>query len=80
MAHLHIPDGLLPPALWAPALGLTLVLLVLGARAAQRDAGGLEARRTVAALHAFALTNPETAIVPAHCPEAHVRFVGRSDA
>ena len=39
-----------------------------------------EARRTVAALHAFALTNPETAIVPAHCPEAHLRFVGRSDA
>jgi cobalt/nickel transport system permease protein len=33
MSHLHIPDGVLPVLMWAPALGLALLLLVLGARA-----------------------------------------------
>ena len=33
MSHLHIPDGVLPVLLWAPGLGLALLLLVLGARA-----------------------------------------------
>lgn len=32
MSHLHIPDGVLPVLLWAPGLGLALLLLVLGAR------------------------------------------------
>ena len=31
MSHLHIPDGVLPLLLWAPALGLALVLLIVGA-------------------------------------------------
>jgi cobalt/nickel transport system permease protein len=33
MSHLHIPDGVLPVLLWAPGLGLALLLLALGARA-----------------------------------------------
>jgi len=32
MSHLHIPDGVLPVLLWAPGLGLALLLLALGAR------------------------------------------------
>jgi cobalt/nickel transport system permease protein len=32
MSHLHIPDGVLPPALWAPGMALALLLLLLGAR------------------------------------------------
>jgi cobalt/nickel transport system permease protein len=30
--HLHIPDGVLPVWLWAPGLGLALLLLAFGAR------------------------------------------------
>ncbi len=30
--HLHIPDGVLPPLVWAPALIVSLVLLVVSAR------------------------------------------------
>lgn len=37
-----------------------------------------QARRAVAAVHRFSLAHPETAIIPAHCPEAHDRFVARS--
>lgn len=33
MSHLHIPDGLLPAALWAPGLALATLLLLLSARA-----------------------------------------------
>ena len=32
MSHLHVPDGVLPPLLWAPALVLALLLLALSAR------------------------------------------------
>ena len=32
MSHLHIPDGVLPPLLWAPALGLALLLVVIAGR------------------------------------------------
>src|SRR5690348_4714845 len=31
--HLHVPDGVLPPLLWGPALGLAVFLLVAAARA-----------------------------------------------
>ena len=31
--HLHIPDGVLPPIVWAPALGVALALLAWSARA-----------------------------------------------
>ena len=31
MSHLHIPDGVLPPLLWAPGLALALLLLLVGA-------------------------------------------------
>lgn len=31
MSHLHIPDGVLPVAFWAPGLALALLLLVVGA-------------------------------------------------
>jgi cobalt/nickel transport system permease protein len=48
VAHLHIPDGLLPPVLWAPALAITLVLLVIGARVGRQREDGLDARRHVA--------------------------------
>src|SRR5438552_936889 len=41
MGHLHIPDGVLPPLLWAPALLVTLALLVLGARARHRQPAAL---------------------------------------
>lgn len=33
MSHLHIPDGVLPPALWAAGLVLALLLLVITGRA-----------------------------------------------
>ena len=36
MSHLHIPDGVLPVGLWAPGLGLALLLLLLGARLLRR--------------------------------------------
>jgi cobalt/nickel transport system permease protein len=36
MSHLHIPDGVLPVAFWAPGLALALLLLFLGARALRR--------------------------------------------
>ncbi len=36
MTHLHIPDGVLPLAVWLPGLALALVLLALSARAAGR--------------------------------------------
>jgi cobalt/nickel transport system permease protein len=32
MSHLHIPDGVLPVAIWAPGLVVALLLLVLSAR------------------------------------------------
>jgi ABC-type Co2+ transport system permease subunit len=35
MSHLHIPDGVLPPLLWAPGLALALIALVWSARAAR---------------------------------------------
>jgi cobalt/nickel transport system permease protein len=38
MTHLHIPDGVLPPALWAPGLVLALALLLVAVRRTQRDA------------------------------------------
>ncbi len=38
MAHLHIPDGLLPVALWVPGLALALLLLMLSARGGAGDA------------------------------------------
>lgn len=34
MSHLHIPDGVLPPLLWAPGLALALLALLWSARAA----------------------------------------------
>ena len=40
MSHLHIPDGVLPVLLWAPGLGLALLLLllsVLAGRGASRQ-------------------------------------------
>ncbi len=37
MSHLHIPDGLLPLAVWVPGLVLALALLVLSGRAGDRD-------------------------------------------
>jgi cobalt/nickel transport system permease protein len=37
MSHLHIPDGVLPWWVWAPGLGLALMLLVLGARSARDE-------------------------------------------
>src|SRR5262245_30547365 len=37
MAHLHIPDGVLPPALWGAGLALALLLLLLASRAMPRD-------------------------------------------
>lgn len=43
MAHLHIPDGVLPPLLWGPGLALALVLLLVAVRVNRRDAA-----RTVA--------------------------------
>ncbi len=38
MAHLHIPDGLLPLMVWVPALLLALVLLAISARGGEGDA------------------------------------------
>jgi cobalt/nickel transport system permease protein len=38
MSHLHIPDGVLPPVLWAPGLALAFALLLLAVRATRRDA------------------------------------------
>jgi cobalt/nickel transport system permease protein len=37
MAHLHIPDGVLPPALWGAGLALALVLLLAASRTMPRD-------------------------------------------
>ena len=36
MSHLHIPDGVLPVAFWAPGLALALLLLFVGAWALRR--------------------------------------------
>jgi cobalt/nickel transport system permease protein len=36
VSHLHVPDGVLPVALWAPGLALALILLVLSARSLRR--------------------------------------------
>lgn len=36
MSHLHIPDGVLPAALWIPCLIVALLLIALGARPARR--------------------------------------------
>jgi cobalt/nickel transport system permease protein len=38
MTHLHIPDGVLPLVVWAPALGLALALLVASAWVTHREA------------------------------------------
>jgi len=38
VSHLHIPDGVLPPLLWAPGLALALALLAWTGRAAGRGA------------------------------------------
>jgi cobalt/nickel transport system permease protein len=37
MSHLHIPDGVLPPLLWAPGLLLALALLLLAVRSTRRE-------------------------------------------
>jgi cobalt/nickel transport system permease protein len=37
MAHLHIPDGVLPPALWIAGLALALALLLIATRVPSRD-------------------------------------------
>lgn len=37
MSHLHIPDGVLPPLLWAPGLALALLLLLLAVRSTRRE-------------------------------------------
>jgi cobalt/nickel transport system permease protein len=36
VSHLHIPDGVLPAALWIPCLLVALLVIVLGARPAHR--------------------------------------------
>src|SRR5437660_1045027 len=78
MGHLHIPDGVLPPLLWAPALLVTLALLVLGARARDRDPDALAARRRVAYEGALgALMLAAMAIeVPLGPMEYHLTLVG----
>jgi cobalt/nickel transport system permease protein len=38
MTHLHIPDGVLPLVVWAPALGAALALLIVSAWATHREA------------------------------------------
>ena len=37
MSHVHVPDGVLPPALWAVAWGVALLLLVISSRASRGD-------------------------------------------
>jgi cobalt/nickel transport system permease protein len=70
--HLHIPDGVLPPLVWAPALALSLVLLVVSARS-RRDA-----RQRVAYQAALgALTLAAMAIeIPLGPLEYHLTLVG----
>ncbi len=38
MSHLHIPDGVLPPLLWAPGLVVALALLLWAGHSTRRDA------------------------------------------
>ena len=71
--HLHIPDGVLPPLAWAPALAVALVLLVLSARV---RAGGT--RLQVAYQSALgALTLAAMAVeIPLGPLEYHLTLVG----
>jgi cobalt/nickel transport system permease protein len=71
--HLHIPDGVLPPLAWAPALAVALVLLVVSART---RAGG--ARLQVAYQSALgALTLAAMAVeIPLGPLEYHLTLVG----
>jgi cobalt/nickel transport system permease protein len=71
--HLHIPDGVLPSLIWAPALGLSLLLLAVSART---HAG--ETRQHVAYRGALgALTLAAMAIeLPLGPLEYHLTLVG----
>jgi len=71
--HLHIPDGVLPPLVWAPALAVSLLLLIVSARA--RAAG---TRQHVAYQGALgALTLAAMAIeIPLGPLEYHLTLVG----
>src|SRR2546423_5802932 len=71
--HLHIPDGVLPAYLWAPALGVALALLFVASR---RDRGGVGRhvayRGAIAAL-ALAAMAVEIPLGPL---EYHVTLIG----
>jgi cobalt/nickel transport system permease protein len=71
--HLHIPDGVLPPLVWAPALAVALVLIVASART---RAGGTRLR--VAYQSALgALTLAAMAVeIPLGPLEYHLTLVG----
>ncbi len=57
VTHLHVPDGVLPWALWAPAFGLALLLLALSAFASRRTAPReIAARGTLGALALAAMS------------------------
>lgn len=76
MAHLHIPDGVLPVLLWAPALGVALVLLALSAW--RTNAQGLAGNRQLAFQGALgALMLAAMAVeVPLGPMEYHLTLIG----
>ncbi len=71
--HLHIPDGVLPPLLWAPALAVSLLLLVAAARAHARGSRQLVAYQGALGALALAAMAIEIPLGPL---EYHLTLVG----
>jgi len=71
--HLHIPDGVLPVYLWAPALGVALLLLFFASRG-ERDALGKRVayRGAIAALALAAMAIE----IPLGPLEYHLTLIG----
>lgn len=73
MSHLHIPDGVLPPALWFPGLVVALFLLVASGRSLRHaDARGVAFRSAIGAVMLAAMSLE----VPLGPLDFHLSLVG----
>jgi cobalt/nickel transport system permease protein len=72
VSHLHIPDGVLPPWLWAGGLVVALVLLALSARSGGARAGGVAFRSAIGGIVLLAMAIE----IPLGPIEYHLSLVG----
>jgi len=76
MSHLHIPDGVLPPWLWAGGLLLALALLALSARASATQRPGVAFRSALGGIVLLAMAIE----IPLGPIEYHLSLVGPAGA